>query len=81
MTAARSVDLERLRTAVAAAGGDLYRLKGYAEIDGRLARVDFAGSEVDVQPAADIGQPRELVAIMRGVSESRVEPLIRRVLV
>ncbi len=73
------VDLERLRTAVTAAGDDLYRLKGYAEIDGRLARVDFAGSEVDVQPAADIGQPRELVAIMRGDSQDRVASLIRRV--
>ncbi len=71
------VDPARLAAAVAAAGDDLYRLKGFARSGGRIVSVQAAGGAPVFEPApAAAGGPLELVCIVRGGTAERIRPLL-----
>lgn len=71
------VDVARLAAAIAAAGGDLYRLKGFVRSGGRVVSVQAAGGAPEIKPApAAGGGPFELVCIVRGGTADRVRPLL-----
>ncbi len=71
------VDEARLAAAVAAAGEDLYRLKGFVRSGGRVVSVQVAGGAPALEPApAAEGGPLELVCIVRGGTAERIRPLL-----
>jgi G3E family GTPase len=71
------VDPARLAAAVAAAGDDLYRLKGFARSGGRTVSIQAAGDAPVFAPAASAtGGPMELACIVRGGTAERIRPLL-----
>jgi G3E family GTPase len=72
VTCPDELDLEALRRAIEACGDDLHRLKGHARVGGAGVRIEVAGGTLDCAPApADA--PLELVGILRGGAEARIE--------
>lgn len=71
------VDAARLAAAIAAAGEDLYRLKGFVQDGGCVVSVQAAGGAPVIEPApAAGGGPLELACIVRGGTAERLRPLL-----
>ncbi|MBM4154737.1 MAG: GTP-binding protein [Lentisphaerae bacterium] len=70
------VDVARLAAAVAAAGDDLHRLKGFVRSGGRVVSVQAAGGAPEIVRAPDVAGALELVCIVRGGTADRVRPLL-----
>jgi G3E family GTPase len=70
------IALETLERAASDLGSRLYRLKGFARIDGELQYVDWAGGRLTHQPARSPGARPQLVFIVAGDAEKDGERLV-----
>lgn len=73
-----SLDLAALRSAVEPLRDEVYRIKGFATLDGRRRYLDFSGSGFRCEDAPGDGEA-ELVFILRGPSSRAAQELVRAV--
>jgi G3E family GTPase len=71
-----ALDVVAFRSAVESLADDVYRIKGFADVDGRRRLLDFSSSGFQLRDVADAGAP-ELVFILRGPATSQAMALVR----
>ncbi len=65
------LDLELVRTSLAALADDLYRAKGFLRVDEKWIYVDHAAGQFQSRPAPEYDGPAELAVIVRGDAASQ----------
>ncbi|MBN2310579.1 MAG: GTP-binding protein [Candidatus Hydrogenedentes bacterium] len=72
------LDLGRLRDAINPLGADLYRLKGFARVNGALMYIDYSTAGLKAEPAGTPDAPPVLVFIVRGAAAEQGHELAAR---